>query len=309
MGHDEHINMLPTLETFQYDLIYNCASLGLASMMASTAFFFLRLSSFHEKYRAALCFTGLVTFIAMYHYFRIFNSFEKAYTPCHRSSEGEINYNLCDADQYKYQPTGIAFNDAYRYVDWLLTVPLLLIEIVLVMGLPPDETTRRCTTLGVSSALMIAFGYPGESSGDHSRRWLFWSISMVPFCYIVYTLFIGLKEAQERQIPEVRGSVKWACWATVASWCTYPIVYLFPMFSGNDSGTSGLSAAAMTAVQVGYTASDIISKCGVGFLVYRIGLAKSAAIYSGEGDSEYDEANKLTQTAVPVEEVTTCTAM
>merc|ERR1711939_296719 len=89
--------------------------LRIASMMASTAFFFLRLSSFHEKYRAALCFTGLVTFIAMYHYFRIFNSFDKAYTPCYRSSEGEINYNICDADKYKYQPTGIAFNDACRH--------------------------------------------------------------------------------------------------------------------------------------------------------------------------------------------------
>merc|ERR1711966_374585 len=169
MGVTQTTNMLPVLEVDQYDLIYNCASLGLASMMASTAFFFLRMPSFHERYRAALCFTGLVTFIAMYHYFRIFNSFEAAYTPCFRSEAGEINYNLCDADKFKYQPTGIAFNDAYRYVDWLLTVPLLLIEIVLVMDLPQEETTRRCFQLGVSSALMIANGYPGESSGDPAR--------------------------------------------------------------------------------------------------------------------------------------------
>merc|ERR1712070_221512 len=277
-------NMPEHLTPTQYDLVYNLTSLGMASMGASTAFFFLRLGSFHERYKAALCFTGLVTFIAFYHYMRIFNSFEAAYTPCLKNNEtGEVNYNICNPEEFGYSRTGIAFNDAYRYVDWLLTVPLLLIEIVLVMGLPEDETTRRCTTLGVSSALMIAFGYPGESSGDHGRRWLFWSISMIPFCYIVYTLFIGLKEAQERQIPEVRGSVKWACWATVISWCTYPIVYLFPMFSGSDAGTSGLSAAAMTAVQVGYTVSDIISKCGVGFLVYRIGLAKSAALKHGEG--------------------------
>jgi len=285
MGVTQTTNMLPVLEVDQYDLIYNCASLGLASMMASTAFFFLRMPSFHEKYRAALCFTGLVTFIAMYHYFRIFNSFEAAYTPCFRSEAGEINYNLCDADKFKYQPTGIAFNDAYRYVDWLLTVPLLLIEIVLVMDLPQEETTRRCFQLGVSSALMIANGYPGESSGDHGRRWLFWTISMVPFCYIVYTLFIGLKSAQENQPEAVKGAVKWACWATVFSWCTYPIVYLFPMFSGTDSGTHGLSAAAMTAVQVGYTASDIISKCGVGYLVYRIGLSKSQHASNPEYDS------------------------
>ena len=57
--------MAPNLTTMQYDLIYNCASFGLASMGASTAFFFLRLPSFHEKYKTALCITGLVTFIAM----------------------------------------------------------------------------------------------------------------------------------------------------------------------------------------------------------------------------------------------------
>ena len=87
-------------------------------------------------------------------------------------------------------------------VDWLLTVPLLLIEIVLVMGLPEAETVERCTTLGVSSALMIAFGYPGENSGIDSTRWTFWMVSMCPFCYIVYTLFIGLKEAQDKGFAE-----------------------------------------------------------------------------------------------------------
>merc|ERR1719331_480274 len=268
--------MKPVLSTTQYDLIYNCASFGLAAMGASTAFFFLRLPSFSERYKTALCFTGLVTFIAMYHYMRIFNSFEAAYTSCYKSADGEINYNKCDADTYGYSPTGIAFNDAYRYVDWLLTVPLLLIEIILVMGLDPEETQRRCTTLGISSALMIAFGYPGETSGEAGTRWLFWCISMVPFCYIVYTLCIGLSEAQAAQPANVRSQVKWACWATVFSWCTYPVVYTFPMFAGTTNGKEGLSAAAIVAVQVGYTVSDIISKCGVGYLVYRIGLAKSA---------------------------------
>ena len=44
----------------------------------------------------------------------------------------------------------------YRYVDWLLTVPLLLIELVLVMGLSPEETSRKAWTLGAGSALMVA---------------------------------------------------------------------------------------------------------------------------------------------------------
>merc|ERR1712139_663244 len=58
--------------------------------------------------------------------------------------------------------TGVPFNDAYRYMDWLLTLPLLLMEIVLVMNLPKEESNSKCWVLGVGSALMIVSGYSGE---------------------------------------------------------------------------------------------------------------------------------------------------
>merc|ERR1712146_223899 len=273
------------LTASQYDLVYNSLSLGLASMAASTVFFFLRLGSFGERYKAALCFTGLVTFIAMYHYFRIFDSFVAAYTPC-EVTDGVVNYNKCNPELYGHTPTGIPFNDAYRYVDWFLTVPLLLIEIVLVMRLSEEETFQRCCTLGVSSALMIANGYPGETTAEPGTRWCFWFLSMLPFTYIVYPLCAGLKESQEAQPEACKDAVKWACWATVFSWCTYPIVYIQPMLQGSTDGKAGLSAGSVVSIQVGYTISDIISKCGVGYFVYRIGLAKSMA--EGHG---YDKAD------------------
>merc|ERR1711904_238374 len=287
--------MAPALTAIEYDLVYNMISFGLASMGASTVFFFLRIGSFHERYKAALCFTGLVTFIAMYHYFRIFNSFEASYTPC-KVTAGTVDYNTCDADKYGYSPTGIPFNDAYRYVDWLLTDPLLLIEIVLVMKLPEAETVQRCTVLGISSALMIINGYPGETTGDPATRWCFWVLPMIPFTYIVYTLFVGLKESQENQPEECREQVKWACWATVFSWCTYPVVYTFPMLLGSKEGKHGLSANAVVAVQMGYTVSDIISKCGVGFLVYRIGIAKSYLESNKYDNIKNDDSAELTVT-------------
>merc|ERR1711918_161372 len=243
-------SMVNALTPVQYDIIYNCTSLGLASMMASTVFFFLRLQSFSERYKAALCFTGLVTFIAAYHYFRIFNSFVEAYTPC-EVVDGVVNPHKCDADTYGYSPTGHSFNDAYRYVDWFLTVPLLLIEIVLFMKLSEAETFSQSLKLGFFSALMILNGYPGEVSSSAGTRWGFWFLSMIPFCYIVFTL---------------------------------------PMISGSEGGKSGLSASSMVMVQVGYTASDIISKCGVGYLVYRIGLAKSSM---EKGDSPAYEPQEV----------------
>merc|ERR1712100_338398 len=140
----------------QFDTIYNVTSFGLACMMASTAFFFLRLPSMTERYKEALCYTGLVTFIAFYHYYRIFNSFDAAFTPC-EVVEGVVNPNKC-SPELGYSSTGHSFNDAYRYMDWLLTVPLLLIEIVLVMKLSPEETKKQSLRLGVLSGLMILNG-------------------------------------------------------------------------------------------------------------------------------------------------------
>ena len=67
--------------------------------------------------------------------------------------------------------TGTPFTDAYRYVDWLLTVPLLLVELILVMKLPQEETVSLGWKLGVASALMVCLGYPGEIQEDLYVRW------------------------------------------------------------------------------------------------------------------------------------------
>merc|ERR1711998_532578 len=93
--------------------------------------------------------------------------------------------------------TGVPFNDAYRYMDWLLTVPLLLIEILLVMKLPEAEFSGKAWFLGTGSALMICSGYYGELviTGDLTPRWFCWCLSMCFFLYIVFELLVGLAAA------------------------------------------------------------------------------------------------------------------
>merc|ERR1712113_375967 len=226
-------------------------------------FFWLRVSSVHEKYKSALVISGLVTFIAAYHYIRIFNSWTESYA--------------FPADGGNPTLTGKPFNDAYRYMDWLLTVPLLLLEIIFCMNLDPAEMSREAWSLGISSALMIAVGYPGELvvTGDLSQRMTCWVFSFAVFLFIVYKLLVGLKDAIAKETnPDVANMLNQVCLATVISWCTYPVVYLFPFL-----GLSG--AKAVVGIQLGYCASDVISKCGVGFLIYNITIRKSAAITEG----------------------------
>merc|ERR1712158_78122 len=157
-------------------------------------------------------------------------------------------------------------------MDWLLTVPMLLMEIVLVMKLSSEEASQKCITLGLSSALMIIVGYPGELivEGDLSERWKFWMLALLPFLYIVYELLVGLAAATASETdPRIRDLVFRAQWVTVVSWLTYPVVYIFPML-----GFKG--AQAVVNIQVGYCVSDVISKCGVGLIIYSITAAKSA---------------------------------
>jgi len=256
--------MMFAMTASQFDLVYNSLSFTLASMSMSTLFFWLRLGSIHEKYKSAMTITGLVTFIAAYHYVRIFNSWVDSYEfPA--NSDGAVRDPII---------TGRPFNDAYRYMDWLLTVPLLLIEIVFVMKLSAADTAKLATRLGAASGLMIILGYPGELiiEGDLNVRWFWWAAAMLPFLYVVYTLLIGLQDAiASESDPNIASKLSTVCWATVLSWCTYPVVYVFPMF-----GLSG--SESVVGIQLGYCVADIISKCGVGFLIYNITIAKSAIL-------------------------------
>jgi bacteriorhodopsin len=249
----------------QYQAVYNVLSFSLASMMATTMYLWFRATAVKDQYKSAVFISGLVTFIAAYHYIRIFNSWVEAY----EYTAGSVVGGAMETSGPSL--TGIPFNDAYRYMDWLLTVPLLLIEILLVMKLDEETFNSKAWVLGLGSALMIVSGYYGELvvTGDLTPRWVCWCLSMCFFLYIVYELLVGLSAATASEAdPVVAGKIKTAQVMTVISWCTYPVVYLFPML-GIEAGQ------AVVSIQLGYCVSDIISKCGVGLVIYKISLAKS----------------------------------
>ncbi|NCV01353.1 MAG: xanthorhodopsin, partial [Proteobacteria bacterium] len=120
------------MDLSQFSLVYNSLSFGIATFGAATAFFWLNRSQVDRRYRTAITISGIVTLVAFYHYFRMFESLGNAF---------QVKGGTVSA-------TGVPFNDAYRYVDWLLTVPLLVAELILVMGLSAAETRSRVLTLG-----------------------------------------------------------------------------------------------------------------------------------------------------------------
>ena len=107
------------LDSNQWNLVYNVFSFGLISMLATTVYTLVSQQRVLAKYRSALVMSSMVTFIAGYHYMRIINSFTESST--------DMTVNISGAQG--------SFNEAYRYVDWLLTVPLLLVEVIAVLAL------------------------------------------------------------------------------------------------------------------------------------------------------------------------------
>lgn len=241
----------------QWSAVYNALSFGIAGMGSATIFFWLQLPNVTKNYRTALIITGIVTAIATYHYVRIFNSWVDAF-----------GVEAIDG-VYVVTNSKAPFNDAYRYVDWLLTVPLLLIELILVMKLDAAQTKSMSIQLGVASAIMVALGYPGEIQDSLGQRWLWWALAMVPFCYVVFSLLVGLGEATDKQPESVKGLVVSARYLTAVSWLTYPFVYIIKNF-----GLKGTDAT--TYEQIGYSIADVIAKAVFGVLIWSIAAGKSA---------------------------------
>lgn len=247
------------LDNNQFNVVYNIMSLGIASMLFTTIFLFIARERVAPRYRMAVMISATVTAIAAYHYFRMFDSFNHAFA----GTEG----NNVDA-----------YNVGYRYVDWLLTVPLLLVETVAVLGLAMAVQRSLLNRLVPAATAMIVLGYPGDAKLDlfgwGPEVWLV--LSTIPFLYILFVLFVELGKSLAKQSAEVRKKISLLRLLLLATWGVYPITYLLAM------GADSFDPSAFIAREVGYTIADILAKCLFGLMIFSIARIKSA-----EDDKEF----------------------
>ncbi len=225
----------------KYTLVYNALSFGTAVMLGAFVYFLTQISSVAKAYRSGVAVSAVVVGIAGYHYYRIFSGF----------SDGVMN-------------------EGYRYADWLITVPLLVIELLIVLGVAAAVRKSLMWKLVPATVLMIALGYPGEVSAEEGTKWLWWALAMVPFVYILYVLYGQLKEASKRESGGVSSAIKKATIVLLATWCVYPIAYLFPIFDETSETLEVLR-------QVGYTIADVTAKALYGLMILGIAKARTAA--------------------------------
>ena len=132
-----------------------------AALLAATAFFFVERDRVAAKWKTSLTISGLVTGIAFWHYLYMRGVW---------IDTGET-------------PT------VFRYIDWLLTVPLLIIEFYLILKAVTDVAASLFYKLFVGSIVMLVFGYLGEA-GLMSAMPAF-IVGMLAWIYMIHTLWMG----------------------------------------------------------------------------------------------------------------------
>jgi len=258
---------MPDLSVLQYTVVDNIFSMTVATMGAAAIFLFLSRSSVDEAYRPALMVSGLVVAIACYHYFMIRQSWSSAYT----LGEGG------------YKGTGAGFNDFYRYADWILTVPLLMVELIAVLRLEANRARSLLTRLVIAAALMIALGYPGEvisSPEGWTARVVWGGLSSIPFFYILFVLWVELTKSLDTQPVAARKLIEIARLVLLITWAVYPIAYALggTMTALEAKSGGNVDASGIVGLQVGYAIADMAAKAGFGLLIYFIARAKSTGV-------------------------------
>ncbi len=245
--------MEPTiLSQEQYIAVHTMMVFTQACMLASFLFFALAKGTLGNRYQFALIISALVVGVAGFFYYMILTNWEMAF----ESVNGE------------YVKNNIPLIHIYRYADWILTVPLLLVELVAVFALPKAQSRSITTRLAVAAILMIAFGYPGEVAESNAVRAIWGIIATIPFLYIIYVLWFELNDAIVRQAERIKLLFRNLRLLTIGAWGFYPIAYMAPFLDTSPANT-------LIILQVGYCISDIMAKCGYGVLIYAIARLKT----------------------------------
>lgn len=217
---------------------------GTMAMMAAAVFFFMETASTAPQWRTSVLVSGLITFIAAVHYYYM------------------RGYNLDTGDSPTF----------FRYVDWLLTVPLMCVEFYLITK-KVGAKVGLLWKLIFASVVMLVTGYIGEAiHPEETVSWVWGAISGAAYFYIVYLVWFGdVAKLANASSPAVASAVKTLGWFVLVGWAIYPLGYIL----GTKGGLFGIEMvqdreAAKAAMDIVYNIGDAINKIGFGLVIYAL---------------------------------------
>jgi len=208
------------------------------ALVASTVFFFIERDRVAPKWKTSLTVSGLVTLVAAVHYFYMREVWV---------STGET-------------PT------VYRYIDWLITVPLLMIEFFLILSAITKVPGGVFWRLLIGTTLMLVFGYLGEAG--YMDVTVGFVLGMVAWLYVLYEIFIGEagKLNASAASPAVQSAYNLMRWIVTIGWAIYPVGYFLGYMVGSADSAS---------LNIVYNLADVLNKIAFGLIIWNVAVTES----------------------------------
>jgi len=208
------------------------------ALVAATAFFFVERDRVAGKWKTSLTVSGLVTLIAAVHYFYMRDVWVDSGT----------------------SPT------EFRYIDWLLTVPLLMVEFYLIMSAVGKVPGRVFWNLLVGTTIMLLFGYAGEIGMMDAL--IAFILSMAAWLYVIWYIIKGEASKVNASLANehVQKAYRTMTFLVTVGWAIYPLGYFLGYLGGGaDPGTMNLV----------YNLADFWNKIGFGIVIWSAAVADS----------------------------------
>ena len=209
-------------------------------MLAATAFFFMERGSVASGWRTSVTVAGLVTGIAFIHYM----------------------YMRGVWVQTGDSPT------VYRYIDWLITVPLQTIEFYLILAAVKKVSGRIFWRLLIGSLVMLISGYLGEAG--YIKPMLGFIFGIAGWIYILYEVFSGeagkiASKSGNKGLVTAFGAMRMI---VTIGWAIYPLGYVFGYLTG------GVDANSLNVI---YNLADFLNKIAFGLVIWAAAMQNTSA--------------------------------
>ena len=208
-----------------------------AMMLAFTVFFLVERQNVPDKWKTSMTVAALVTGVAWYHY----------------------------TYMWEVWAMGDGSPLVYRYIDWLVTVPLQVVEFYLILAAIGVGTFVMFRNLMGASIVMLVAGFFGESGAMDGTLELsstvWWFIGMLGWGYIIYELWSGdVKEAAASGSPGVQFAFESMRMIVTFGWAIYPIGYLMGAGTIGGMGTDDMNIL--------YNVADLVNKGAFGMMIW-----------------------------------------
>lgn len=260
-----NVENLYDYNVLQYTIVAHVLTLGYAAMAAGFVYFLVTRQTALPRYQLSSILSAVVMVSAFLQLFVLSDQWQRSFA----------------WNGVAFEQTGTLFSNGFRYMNWSIDVPVLLTQLLIVLGVTGTAFRRNWFLFTVGGLGMIYTGYAGQFyEADASVPFYAWgTVSTVFFFFLLVLVYRVVYSNLERLPQEARPLAKGVWWLLLVSWFLYPGAYLMPvLWSGADG---------IVARQITYTVADVVSKVIYGVLLSIIALKVS----KHEGSQEAFEAD------------------